>query len=206
MGSLVQFVCFTTALPQDEFLQSWEPFASAFLARGIHRIVLSENVARSGEPGFDYVSRNLWDESRFERAFPHGVRGSGGLGAIGVLQAGAFRLVDPPTFDLQAGPRSDSKLMVFLMTRAGQRERTRAAIRAALQDPAITGCAFYLKDGDARTDRFDMVVEVFGRDDGACEDAVAPLRAAVAPFVTAAAVIVSTFHEVAELGVEARKD
>lgn len=206
MGSLVQFVCFTTAMPQDEFLQTWEPFASAFLARGIHRIVLSESLTRSSESGFDYVSRNLWDEDRFERAFPHGVRGAGGLGAIGVLQAGAFRLTDPVTLDLNAAPlREDAKVVAFLMARTGQRDRVRGAIRAALQNPVVTGIAFYVKDGDARTDRFDMVAEVFCRDAEGAEDASAALLSAVTPFVTAAPVISAAFHEVAELGVEARR-
>ena len=204
MGSLVQFVCFTTAMPQEEFLQAWEPFASAFLARGIHRIVLSESVERSNEAGFDFVSRNLWDEDRFERAFPHGVRGSGGLGPIGVLQAGAFRLTDPMTLDLNAAPlREDTKVVAFLMNRTGQRDRTRAAVRAALQNPAVTGVAFYVKDGDARTDRFDMVVEVFCRDEEGAEGAIEALRGAVSQFVTAAPVIAASFREVAELGVEA---
>jgi hypothetical protein len=207
MGSLVQFVCFTTAMPQEEFLQAWEPFASAFLARGIHRIVLSENLARSSESGFDYVSRNLWDEDRFERAFPHGVRGSGGIGPIGVLQAGAFRLTDPLTLDLNAAPlRDDTKVVAFLMARTGQRDRTRAAVRSALQNPAVTGIAFYVKDGDARTDRFDMVVEVFCRDDEAAEAVIEPLQTAVSQFVTAAPVIMAAFHEVAELGVEAGRE
>ena len=204
MSSLVQFVCFTTSLPQDEFLQAWEPFASAFLSRGITRIVLSENSERSADSAFDYVSRNLWDEGRFERAFPHGVRGSGGLGSIGVLQAGAFRLAEPAGFDLTAGVRGEEKVMAFLMTRAGQREPARVSLRTALQHPAVVTSVIFLKDGDARTDRFDVVVEVFCREGGS--DAVIELlRTAATAHVTAAPVVVGVYREVVELGVEVRK-
>ncbi len=204
MGSLVQFVCFTTALPQDEFLQAWEPFASSFLSRGIERVVLNENTERSSESAFDYVSRNLWDESRFERAYPHGVRGSGGLGPIGVLQAGGFRLSESTNVDLTSGARTENKVVAFLMTRMGQREKARAAIRSALQHPGVAASALFLKDGDARTDRFDMVIEVYCRD-GAVDDVIDVLRTVTATYVTAAPVIVGAYREVAEMGVEAKR-
>ncbi|MBC7561304.1 MAG: hypothetical protein H7305_00185 [Gemmatimonadaceae bacterium] len=204
MGSLVQFVCFTTVLPQDEFLHAWEPFASGFLSRGIERIILSENAERSSESAFDYVSRNLWDESRFERAFPHGVRGSGGLGPIGVLQAGGFRLADAVNVDLAGGPRTESKVLCFLMARNGQRENARVAIRTALQHPGVAGTAIFLKDGDARTDRFDMVVEVYCRE-GAIDEMVDLLRNTTTLFVTAAPVAIGAYREVAEMGVEAKR-
>jgi hypothetical protein len=203
MGSLVQFVCFTSTLPQHEFLHTWEPFASSFVSRGISRIVLAENVERSGASAFDFVSRNLWDEGRFERAFPHGVRGSGGLGSIGVLQAGAFRLVEPAAFDLTAGMRVGAKVTAFLMTRSGQREPLRASVRSALQHPAVIASALFIKDGDARTDRFDVAIEVYCNDEGT--DAVVDLlRGATAVHVTAAPVVIGAYREVAELGVEAK--
>ncbi len=204
MSSLVQFVCFTTVLPQAEFLLAWEPFASGFLSRGIERIVLSENTERSTEASFDYVSRNLWDESRFERAFPHGVRGSGGLGPISVLQAGGFRLAESAGVDLASGQRHESKVIVFLMTRMGQRESARASVRAAMQLPGVSASAIFLKDGDARTDRFDMVVEVYCRD-GASAEIIDVLRNVTAPHVTAAPVIIGSYLEVAEMGVEAKR-
>ncbi len=204
MTSLVQFVCFTTSLPQDEFLQAWEPFATAFLSRGITRIVLSENGEREEGAAFDYVSRNLWDEGRFERAFPHGVRGSGGLGPIGVLQAGAFRLAEPVGFDLSSGVRSEEKVVAFLMTRTGQRELARASLRAALQNPAVVASVIFVKEGDARTDRFDVAVEVFCREGGS--DAVIELlRTAATAHVTAAPVVVGAYREVAELEVELKR-
>lgn len=204
MGSLVQFVCFTTSLPQDEFLQAWEPFASSFLSRGIKRVVLNENVERAEESAFDYVSRNLWDESRFERAYPHGVRGSGGLGPIGVLQAGGFRLADSTNVDVAGAARSETKVLVFLMTRQNQREKARQAVRAALQQPSVAASAIFLKDGDARTDRFDMVIEVYCRDGGA-DDVIDALRTVTATFVTAAPVVAGAYREVAEIGVEAKR-
>jgi len=204
MSSLVQFVCFTTTLPQDEFLQAWEPFASGFLSRGIERVVLNENVERSAESAFDYVSRNLWDEGRFERAFPHGVRGSGGLGPISVLQAGGFRLSESTNVDMTAGARQEPKVVAFLMTRMGQREKARDAVRAALQHPGVAANALFLKDGDARTDRFDMVVEVYCRD-GAVDEVIDLLRTVTATFVTAAPVVVGGYREVAEMGVEAKR-
>ncbi len=204
MGSLVQFVCFTTVLPQEEFLQAWEPFASGYLSRGIERIVLSENTERDSESAFDYVSRNLWDESRFERAFPHGVRGSGGLGPIGVLQAGGFRLAEAAGIEPTTGPREEAKVMVFLMTRIGHREPARVAVRHALQQQSVSAHAIFLKDGDARTDRFDMVVEAYVRD-GATDEIISLLRAVTATHVTAAPVIVGAYREVAEMGVEAKR-
>jgi hypothetical protein len=204
MGSLTQFVCFTTSLPQDEFLQAWEPFASGFLSRGIERIVLSENTARAAESSFDYVSRNLWDESRFERAFPHGVRGTGGLGPISVLQAGGFRLADASAGGPAMGSRDEEKVIAFMMTRTGQRESARAALRAALQHPMVAGHALFLKDGDARTDRFDVALEVFCREGGA-EEISALVRNETASRVTAAPVIIGAYHEVAEMGVEAKR-
>lgn len=204
MGSLVQFVCFTTSLPQDEFLQAWEPYASAFLSRGIERIVLNENLERAEESAFDFVSRNVWDEQRFERAFPHGVRGSGGLGPIGLLQAGAFRLADASNTDIAGSARGEAKVMVFLMTRPNQREKARQAVRAALQQSAVVASAIFLKDGDARTDRFDMVIEAYCRD-GASDDVLNALQVATATYVTAAPVIVGAYREVAEIGVEARR-
>lgn len=204
MGSLVQFVCFTTVLPQDEFLVAWEPFASGYLSRGIERIVLSENTERSTEASFDYVSRNLWDESRFERAYPHGVRGSGGLGPIGVLQAGGFRLAESMNVDLTAGQRHDAKVLVFLMTRMGQRELARVSVRNALQHQGVTASAIFLKDGDARTDRFDMVIEVYCRE-GGTDEIIDILRKVTATHVTAAPVIVGAYQEVAEMGVEAKR-
>ncbi|MDZ7632445.1 MAG: hypothetical protein U5K74_14125 [Gemmatimonadaceae bacterium] len=204
MGSLVQFVCFTTTLPQDEFLLAWEPFAGSFLSRGIDRIVLSENTERSTEAAFDYVSRNHWDESRFERAFPHGVRGSGGLGPIGVLQAGGFRLAEATGLDVTAGQRHEPKVIAFLMTRGGQRDPARATVRSALTHAGVVASAIFLKDGDARTDRFDMVVEVYCRD-GACDEIVDILRRVTATHVTAAPVIVGCYQEVAEMGVEVKR-
>lgn len=203
MGSLVQFVCFTSTLPQDEFLLAWEPFAGAFLSRGISRIVLAEQQERTAGSAFDFVSRNLWDEGRFERAFPHGVRGAGGLGPIGVLQAGAFRLAEPASFDLTAGIRAATKVSAFLMTRQGQRDAVRASLRAALQHPAVSSSAIFVKDGDARTDRFDVVVEVYCTGEGS--DAVVDLlRAATAVHVTAAPVVIGVYSEVAELGIEVK--
>jgi hypothetical protein len=204
MGSLVQFVCFTTVLPQEEFLQAWEPFASGFLSRGIERIVLSENTERSSEAAFDYVSRNLWNESRFERAFPHGVRGSGGLGSIGVLQAGGFRLAEASHVDLAQAARGEPKVMVFLMARSGQREALRGSVLTALQPFGVSAHAIFVKDGDARTDRFDMVFEVYCRD-GATDAVIGALRSATATHVTAAPVIVGAYQEVAEMGVEAKR-
>jgi hypothetical protein len=205
MGSLVQFVCFTTALPQEEFLLAWEPFATGYLSRGIERIVLSENTERSSDSAFDYVSRNLWDEKRFERAFPHGVRGSGGLGQIGVLQAGGFRLVESTNVELSTGQRHDGKVLAFLMARTGHRDKVRSAIRAAgVQHAAVTASAMYLKDGDARTDRFDLAVELYCRD-GATDEVIDVLRVATAPHVTAAPVIMGAYLEVAEMGVEAKR-
>lgn len=204
MGSLVQFVCFTTVLPQDEFLEAWEPFASSFLSRGIERVILSENSERSSELAFDFVSRNIWDERRFERAFPHGVRGSGGLGPIGVLQAGGFRLAESAGMDFTSGLRSEEKVIVFLMTRLGQRESARQAVRSALTHPGVAASAIFLKDGDARTDRFDTVIEVYCRD-GARSEIVDVLRTVTATFVSAAPVIVGGYVEVAELGVEAKR-
>ena len=204
MTSLVQFVCFTTILPQDEFLLAWEPFASGYLSRGIERIVLSENTERSSEAAFDYVSRNLWDESRFERAYPHGVRGSGGLGPIGVLQAGGFRLAESSNVDLTAGQRHEAKVIVFLMTRMGQREKARTTVKASLQHPGVAASAIFLKDGDARTDRFDMVIEVWLRD-GASDEITDLLRNVTTQYVTAAPVIIGAYQEVAEMGVEAKQ-
>ena len=167
-------------------------------------MVLNENVERSSESAFDYVSRNLWDESRFERAFPHGVRGSGGLGPIGVLQAGGFRLSESNNVDLTAGARTEGKVVGFLMTRMGQREKARAAIRTALLHPGVAASAIFLKDGDARTDRFDTVIEVYCRD-GATDDVIDIIRTVTAVFVTAAPVIVGAYREVAEMGVEAKR-
>ena len=204
MGSLVQFVCFSTVLAQEPFLQAWEPFGSGFLARGIDRIVLSENTERSSEAAFDYVSRNLWDEKRFERAFPHGVRGSGGLGPISVLQAGGFRLAESANVDPSSGPRQDTKVLAFFMARTGHREKTRAALRSVMQHPGVNGGAIYIKDGDARTDRFDMVSEVYCHEAEAGE-VINLLRVAVTPHVTAAPVIVGAYLEVAEMGVEAKR-
>ena len=204
MGLLVQFVCFTTSLPQEEFLQAWEPYASAFLSRGIERVVLNENLERAEESAFDFIARNVWDEQRFERAFPHGVRGSGGLGPIGVLQAGAFRLADAVNLDVAAGARSETKVVVFLMTRQNQRERAHHAVRSALQQGGVLASAIYLKDGDARTDRFDMVVEVYCRD-GVTDEVVNAVRSATATLVTAAPVILGAYREVAEIGVEAKR-
>ena len=203
MGSLVQFVCFTTGLSQEDFLQAWEPFGSGFLARGIDRIVLSENTERSTESAFDYVSRNLWDEKRFERAFPHGVRGSGGLGPISVLQAGGFRLAESNNVDLHTGQRHDEKVIAFLMTRTGQRDRLRTAIHNA-QSATVSASAIYVKDGDARTDRFDMVIEMYCRE-GGTDEIIDLLRVATAPHVTAAPVIIGSYMEVAEMGVEAKR-
>jgi hypothetical protein len=204
MGSLVQFVCFTTVMPQNEFLVAWEPFASAFLSRGIERIVLSEHSERASEAAFDFVSRNVWDEQRFERAFPHGVRGSGGLGPIGVLQAGAFRLADAINCDPTAGQRADAKVTAFLMSRQGMREQARVAVRTALQQQGISGVAIYLKDGDARTDRFDMVVEVFCQE-GSTDAAITAIRTVTAPLVTAQPVIIGLYQECAEIGIVAKK-
>lgn len=204
MGSLVQFVCFTTSLPQEEFLQAWEPFASTFLSRGIERVILNENVERAEDSAFDYVSRNLWDESRFERAYPHGVRGSGGLGPIGVLQAGGFRLADATNVDAAAGARSEPKVLVFLMTRQNQREKARQAVRGALQQPGVVASAIFLKDGDARTDRFDMVIEAYCRE-GAVDEVIGSLRSVTATFVTAAPVVAGAYREVAEIGIEAKR-
>ena len=205
MGSLVQFVCFTTVLPQDEFLHAWEPFGSSFLSRGIERIVLCENTERSTEAAFDYVSRNLWDEKRFERAFPHGVRGSGGLGPIGVLQAGGFRLVESTNVDLGTGQRHDAKVVTFLMARTGHRDKIRAAIRNSIgQQANVVASAIYVKDGDARTDRFDMVIELYCRD-GGTDEVIDILRVATAPHVTAAPVIIGAYMEVAEMGVEVKR-
>jgi hypothetical protein len=204
MGSLVQFVCFTTVLPQEEFLQAWEPFASGFLSRGIERIVLCENTERSTEAAFDYVSRNLWDESRFERAFPHGVRGSGGLGSISVLQAGGFRLAESVNLELATGHRTEAKVVAFLMTRMGQRDAARVSVRAALQTAGVSASAIFLKDGDARTDRFDMVIEAYCRD-GATDDVIDAVRRATTMYVTAAPVIVGAYQDMAELGIEARR-
>jgi hypothetical protein len=166
--------------------------------------VLAENVERSTEAAFDFVSRNLWDEKRFERAFPHGVRGSGGLGSIGVLQAGAFRLAESTNLDLATGVKGDAKVMAFLMTRIGQRDSARASLRSALQQAGVAAHAIFVKDGDARTDRFDMVVEAYCRD-GTTDEVTDVIRRVTTPHVTAAPVIVGAYLDMAELGVEARR-
>lgn len=204
MGSLVQFVCFTTLVQQDEFLQAWDSFASGFLSRGIERIVLSENTDRSTEAAFDFVSRHLWDAGRFERAFPHGVRGSGGLGAIGLLQAGAFRIADAVSIDPADGQRDDVKVVAFFMTRTGQREAARSVMRSALTTPDVAASIIYLKDGDARTDRFDTVVEAYC--DAASADAIATrIVEASAPFRSAQPIVIGTYQDCAGMAMAGKR-
>jgi hypothetical protein len=90
------------------------------------------------------------------------------------------------------------------MTRQNQREKACQAVRTALQQPGVAASAIFLKDGDARTDRFDMVVEVYCRD-GAMDDVIGAVRSATATFVTAAPVVAGSYREVVELGVEAKR-
>ena len=205
MGSLVQFVCYSTVQPQSEFMVAWESFAGGFLSRGIERIVLAENVDRTSEAAFDFVSRNLWDEGRFERAFPHGVRGTGGLGSIVVLQAGGFRLAEAVNMDIADGPREETKVMAFFMARTGQRDAARIAIRSALRMPGVVATASYLKDGDARTDRFDVVVEVFCTAESAPE-VIERIGTACAPFLLSGKpAVIGAYQECAELAVAVKR-
>jgi len=101
--SIIQFVCFKTSYNEQRFLPAWEPFASAFLARGLERIVLSRSLQPEGEYGF--ISRNLWDDQSFAATFPNGLPGdAGGFGIIAV-QAGGFRMVAGPRAQLHEARR-----------------------------------------------------------------------------------------------------
>ena len=152
---IFQFVCFDTSLARMPFLSRWSPFASAFLSRGIGRIVLSERTALGG---FGFVSRNVWPEECIMATFQGVLPPDVGGGAVRAIQGGAFRLVAGAHVDPLMAREGAPKLVALLV-----------GSRAVEQAKALTGrltpesaWALYARAPDFRGGRFDAVLELFG--------------------------------------------
>ena len=152
--TLFQFVCFETPFARPDFLSRWAPFASSFLARGIERIVLSEQM---GAGRFAYVSRNAWDRDRFAEAFGGQLPADAGGGPVRAIQGGAFLLTAGVGLDPLVERTDAPKVIAFL-----QGDSAIALWRShASSLPHDAAWALYERDPATRGGRFDAVFELF---------------------------------------------
>jgi len=92
---IVQYVGFQTALDEDTFLNSWQPFASSFKSAGIATVDIYQLIAT-------YFSRNVWPSDAYLQNFPSGVPGAAPTQDMHVLQFGGYWLAE----DQQTAPES----------------------------------------------------------------------------------------------------
>lgn len=157
-ASIVQFVCFETALPRAAFVARWQPFVASFLARGIERVVLGERI---GEGEFGFVSRNLWPEARFRAAFAGGLPGTAGGGGVVAVQAGGFRVVDHGRPTHPAPPTDTTHVLVLVRSRPEAVGQVVPMLGAwAAQHDRGLGWTTYSADPGTRGGRFDAALEL----------------------------------------------
>ena len=66
--TIVQFVCFTSVLEPDEFIEMWEPYAS-FLVDDPANILLQEEMPEKDCSKFNYVLQYVCSATDFRFAF-----------------------------------------------------------------------------------------------------------------------------------------
>lgn len=203
---IVQFVCFETSLPRPAFMAAWAPFASSFLARGIRRIVLAQRSAPTSAHAsartFGFISRNVWNESRFFETFPSGVPRDAGFGPIVAVQAGGFRLVRSD----RTNPLDTRHDVAKVLALAHRDDRSADALAATLdalarQHPHALGASTYESVPRARG-RFDAALEIYVSAEDA-QAALDALTAGLAQALPGSTFSVSVFHEVETLSPDA---
>lgn len=107
--TLVQFVCFETALELEVFLPQWERFAKESGNKKAETIILQEALSKTR---FKYVSEHIWPQDDFQFVFMKGRRSEHfPESRVKVVQAGGYT-------PLQIGHKKNNdddafKIMVF---------------------------------------------------------------------------------------------
>jgi hypothetical protein len=66
--TIVQFVCFTSTLEPEKFIEIWEPYAKQ-LVNDSSKIILQEGIAEKNGNRFNYVSQHRCSAADFSFAF-----------------------------------------------------------------------------------------------------------------------------------------
>jgi hypothetical protein len=67
--TIVQFVCFETAIGMDEFIPEWEQYAKQFLSKKIE-VTLQQRIVSANR--FKYLSQHKWSQDDFQFLFMKG--------------------------------------------------------------------------------------------------------------------------------------
>jgi len=86
---IVQYVGFKTNLETENFVSSWQPFASRFKSLGIISLDLYK-VEKDSD--LNFISRNVWDLGVYFKNFPSGIAGYASSLETQVEQFGGYLL------------------------------------------------------------------------------------------------------------------
>lgn len=192
VGELTQLVIFRTDLPVVRFTATWRPVAEGFLAAGLSTITLA-TFAGGSQDGVAFVSRNVWPEGDYRRAFPQGLAADGAAGAVSVTQAGVFS-VHPGGGEPIATARPDRDLSMALLhlTHPAQSDAAIEAVLAAT--PADPSRHVVVYRGVHPAQRYHVAVTVHGPA-GTGVNSTAALRAATAACPAVAHGVLLSGHE-----------
>ena len=105
--TIVQFVCYETAMNTEEFIVQWERFTKRFLSKGIE-VTLQEQMSKNK---FKFVSRNVWPQDSFQFVFMEGrLSHNFPEGHVKVVEAGGYT---PLQVECNRAKADNIKILVF---------------------------------------------------------------------------------------------
>ena len=105
--TIVQFVCYETAMNTEEFIVQWERFTKRFLNKGIE-VTLQEQMSKNK---FKFVSRNVWAQDSFQFVFMEGrLSHNFPEGHVKVVEAGGYT---PLQIECNRAKGDNVKILVF---------------------------------------------------------------------------------------------
>ncbi len=107
--TIVQFVCFETSIPFDEFILQWDPYAKGFKGSDIE-VTLQQQTSTKNK--FRYISKHKWPLDDFQFIFMKGRQSEYFPERhVKVMQAGGYT---PLQMECKHDDDSHVKIMVFL--------------------------------------------------------------------------------------------
>jgi hypothetical protein len=110
--TIVQFVCFTSTLEPEKFIEIWEPYAKQ-IVNDSSKIILQEGIAEKNGNRFNYVSQHRCSAADFSFAFMKEKRKMHfPEQRARIMQAGGYQqMQDQPEFTKE---KNDIRVMAFV--------------------------------------------------------------------------------------------